>query len=272
MAAAARPFLKMVGGKSRLVPELRKHLPDPITGTYYEPFVGGGALFFALRPKRAVLSDINHRLIHTYTAVRDDVDKIIEGLRHAERKHSKKFFLEVRAADIDAESDVSVAIWMIYLNKTCFNGLYRVNSSGKFNVPFGRYTNPKICDEENLRACSAALHGVTLRTASFADVLFRAGLQSGDAVYCDPPYAPLSKSSSFTAYDKNGFGDRDQEDLRDVALYLVNRGVRVLVSNSNAPLIRKLYSTDFVIEELQAARSINSKAGGRGKITELLIR
>lgn len=263
----AIPYLKWAGGKRSMLRHLLLLVPSSY-GTYYEPFVGGGALFFALQPPKAVISDINRRLVRSYVAVRDDVEAVITLLRTY--PYEKEFFLKMRAVPIDDRSDVEVAAWLIYLNRTCFNGLYRVNRDNVFNVPFGRYANPTICDEANLRACSEALKGVTIAREPFETVLKRAA--PGDFVYFDPPYLPISATSSFTGYSPDGFGLRDHERLRDVALDLKARGVHVLISNSAAPAIRDLYADGFEVTEVLANRAINANGEGRGKIPELIIR
>ncbi|EYF02183.1 DNA adenine methylase [Chondromyces apiculatus] len=263
----ARPFLKWVGGKRQLLPELSPRIPADY-GTYHEPFVGGGALFFHARPHRAVLSDANERLIRTYRGVRDAVEEVIDLL--SSYPHDRAFFLEMRGIDIDARSDAEVAAWFIYLNRTGFNGLYRVNRSNVYNVPFGDYTSPVICDAENLRACAEALRATTLRCESFEKVLDRA--RPGDFVYFDPPYVPLSASSNFTSYTRGGFGMTEHERLRDVAWKLKARGVHVLLSNSSAPEVHALYGERFELASVGAARAVNCKASGRGKVQELIIR
>jgi DNA adenine methylase len=266
-AASARPFVKWAGGKRQLLPELLRRCP-PAFGRYFEPFLGGGALFFALRPREATLADVNARLIRTYEGIRDDVDGVI-GLLSGYR-HDEAFFYEMREWDIDTRSDAEVAAWFIYLNKTGYNGLYRVNKGDRFNVPFGRYDNPTICDPPLLRACSAALRGAHLVVEDFEPVARRA--KEGDFVYFDPPYAPLSATSSFTSYTSTGFGPEQQTLLRDLALDLKRRGVQVLLSNSATPFVRELYGEGFDVREVSATRMVNSKASGRGAITELLIR
>ncbi|MEE2750680.1 MAG: DNA adenine methylase, partial [Myxococcota bacterium] len=263
----AQPFLKWAGGKRRLLPDLIRHLPEEY-GTYFEPFLGGGALFFAVRPSRGVLSDTNERLVRTWKTVRDAPEALIEKL--SEFPHDEEFFLQQRKRDIDVEEDVEVAAWMLYLNKTAYNGLYRVNSKGGFNVPFGRYENPTICDEGRIRHCSEMLSGVAIHHRDFTVVLEEA--QRGDFVYFDPPYVPLSESSSFTGYTRDGFTLDDQARLRDLASALKKRGVCVLLSNSSAPQVHELYADGFEVREVQVSRAINSKASGRGKIAELLIR
>jgi DNA adenine methylase len=262
-----RPFVKWAGGKRQLLSELLRHVPKEYS-RYFEPFVGGGALFFHLQPGKAVLADVNARLIRTYKGVRDSVDDVI-GLLRDYPHNQKKFFYELRGVDIDERSDAEVAAWFIYLNKTGFNGLYRVNRRNRFNVPFGRYDRPTICDDMTLRACSAALARADLRVDDFEVVVAKA--KRGDFVYFDPPYVPLSVTSSFTSYTSKGFGRDEQTRLRDVALKLKKRGVRVLLSNSSAQEVRDLYARDFEITEVSATRLVNSKASGRGVITELVI-
>ena len=270
LGAEARPFLKWVGGKRQLLPELLARTPETF-GAYHEPFVGGGALFFELRALgrlgAVTLSDTNERLVRTWTAVRDRVEDVIALLR--EGKNELPYFMAMRARDIDAEDDAAVAAWFIYLNKTAFNGLYRVNTKGKYNVPFGSYANPNICDEGTLRAASQALQGVTIARRDFTEVLETA--VPGDFVYFDPPYVPLSVSSSFTSYTRDGFSLGEQTLLRDVALKLKQRGVHVLLSNSSAPQVYELYQA-FEVSEVQATRAINSKASQRGAIAELVMR
>lgn len=270
----AVPFVKWVGGKRSLLPELMKRVPTSMN-TYFEPFVGGGALFFALASERRLrfknswLTDINERLIRTFRALATDSQKVIMQLMLHEGAHSKRYFEKQRKRDIDRCTDFGVAAWMIYLNRVCFNGLYRVNKSGAFNVPLGDYKKPVICNARALVRCAMTLQGTSIGVRSFEHVQTNA--KPGDFVYFDPPYYPLSKTSNFTAYDSDGFGDANHVLLRDVALDLKERGVKVLVSNSSAPRVRELYADGFIIEEVQAARSINSKGGKRGKITDLLI-
>jgi DNA adenine methylase len=187
-----------------------------------------------------------------------------------EYRHEEQFYYSVRERAIDELSDAEVAAWLIYLNKIGFNGLYRVNRQNRFNVPFGRHKNPTICDEPTLRACSRALEGVELQVADFEQVAERA--EAGDLVYFDPPYVPLSVTSSFTRYTSDGFDGDAQIRLRDLALRLKRRGVHVLLSNSSASYVRELYQQDFEIIEVSATRQVNSKASGRGAITELVIR
>lgn len=271
------PFLKWAGGKRRLLPAILERLPiGPITGRYFEPFVGGGAVFFDLvahgRVDRATLVDTNEELARTYVAVQKDPTGLIRELRDRSRGYiyDEKAYYAIRALDPQKLSLVRAAARTIYLNHTGFNGLYRVNKSGGFNVPFGRYTNPTICDEEGILAASRALKCARLRLTDFEVALDDA--REGDVSFLDPPYLPLSATSSFTAYTQDGFSLGDHERLRDVLLKLRERGVRFVLSNSAAPAIRALYDrSEFVVESIDAARAINSKKTGRGKIEELLI-
>lgn len=265
----AKPFLKWVGSKRYLLPEILPRLPKKI-GTYYEPFLGGGAVFFALatekRFKRAVISDANRELMSTYKIVRDKPAELTKRLK--KHVYEEKRYYEVRAQDPWKLGDVERAARMIYLNRTGFNGLYRVNKKGEFNVPFGRYTNPTICDEENLLAVSEVLQDVEIKSEDFGYATFDA--KRDDVVYFDCPYVPLSATSNFTAYAKDGFGPKEQERLRNCAARLDSIGVHVLLSNSDTPLVRELYK-GFKIERVEAPRRVNSKAEKRGNVSELLI-
>lgn len=276
----AKPFIKWAGGKRRLVPELLSRAPD-VFGAYHEPFMGGAALFFGLLANRtirghdldtpwATLSDTNLRLVRTFRAVRDDVEGLIARLADYAEAHGRDQYYEVRALPVDEmEHDADVGAWFIYLNKTGFNGLYRVNRKGGFNVPIGRYKNPNICDADNLRAASRALQGAEIRHETFDAVLDRA--EAGDLVYFDPPYVPASATASFTSYTKSGFDLDDQARLRDVARALKERGVAVLLSNSDTPPVRDLYRRGFTKRQVMMTRAINSKASKRGAVPELII-
>lgn len=272
--AKAKPFLKWVGGKRQLLSEITRHAPKSF-GSYHEPFVGGGAVFFHLRPalprRPAFLTDSNQRLIRAYRAIQNSVDKVIALLLNHQRHHAKPYFHEMRdRIDIDSAPDIEVAAWLIYLNRTAFNGLYRVNSSNVFNVPLGKYVNPKICDENNLRACAQALAGAEIQHAGFESVLDRA--REKDFVYFNPPYQPLTRTAKFTDYTREGFGDEDQQRLRDVALQLKERGVFVVLSNSNAPFIKKLYRDGFSQHKVGARRAVNSDPTKRGLVQELILK
>ena len=264
-----KPFVKWVGGKTQLLSELSARVPESFS-RYYEPFVGGGALFFHLQPQRACLTDINPDLVNLYTVVRDKVEELIEDLSH--HVYEKEYFYRIRAIDRTLEyegwTDVQRASRFIYLNKTCYNGLYRVNSKGQFNAPFGRYTNPTILDIDNLYACHTALQKTVVEVANFQSI--RRRVRANDFVYFDPPYAPLSATAKFTSYTKNGFDVDMQYALRDLCRALDKRSVRFMLSNSSAPLILDLYA-EFNIEFVYATRSINSKAGKRGKIPEVVV-
>lgn len=272
VVTAARPFLKWAGGKTKLLPEIMKRLPEKI-GAYYEPFLGGGAVFFELvaagRIGKAFLSESNAELIRTYSGVSASTEAVVRRLWEHARNHNEKHFYEIRSLPPEDMNDSVVAARMIYLNRTCFNGLYRVNRAGKFNVPFGAYKNPMICDADNLRAVSRALR-------DHADLIccdFEAAISSakrGEVAYFDPPYMPISKTSNFTAYGKMGFGPEEHERLRNVAEKLSARGVHVLISNSDCEFIRELYD-GFLIEKVSAPRRINCKGGKRGDVRELLI-
>ena len=266
-----RPFLKWAGGKRQLLPVLLQSIPEHFEA-YHEPFLGGGALFFALmrknKIKKAFLSDINCELIETYQAIRDIPDEVLALLR--DYPYSKDFFYTLRSRDRNSLSLAERAARMIYLNKTCYNGLYRVNKKGQFNVPFGRYKNPKYYDPENILAVSQSLQGVWLECASFEIVLQNAS--PGDFVYFDPPYIPKSPTSSFTSYTSTEFSLREHEQLRDVCLELNQRNVKVLLSNSYTEHIFDLFrNTDFEIYVTYSNRFINSKPTKRGKIPEVLI-
>jgi len=263
------PFVKWAGGKSRLLSAFDRLLPpgfDPSRGRYFEPFVGGGALFFHLAPARAVLSDSNPELVNCYQVVRDRVEELIALLR--EHKNDRQHFYKVRSLSPAGLSAAERAARLIFLNKTCFNGLYRVNSRGEFNVPFGRYDNPRICDGENLRAVSARLRDVEILCLPFEQTVRRA--KAGDFVYLDPPYQPVSATANFTGYTATAFGDKDQERLAAVFSQLSKRGCLVMLSNSDSPVIRELYK-DFRIAEVKASRAINCKAERRGRVSELVI-
>jgi DNA adenine methylase len=267
----ASPIVKWVGGKTKLLPELRARLPKTYK-RYFEPFVGGAALFFALEPQDAVLGDMNDALIDTYRAVQQAVENVIEELAVHRKKHVRDdYYYEVRTAwnagkwQMDA---VGHAAAFIYLNKTCFNGLWRVNKKNEFNTPRGDYNNPKIFDPAALRAASKALKTTVLLEDGYAKTSEVAS--KGDFVYFDPPYDPISKTSNFTSYTKDGFGDEQQEALALHAETLHRRGVHVMLSNNDTPFIRNLYK-GFCIDTVQCGRSINSKGDKRGKVNEVIV-
>jgi len=266
-----RPFLKWAGGKRQLVDKLMERSPLEY-GNYHEPFVGAGALFFRLyrdnKIRKAFISDQNAELIDGYLTIRDQVEEVLQLL--AGYPHHEDFYYELRAQDPWLMSRPLRTARMIYLNKTGFNGLYRVNSQGKFNVPFGSYKNPDYCDRSNLMAVSEALQDVEISCTSFEKVLDQA--RPGDFVYFDPPYVPLSKTANFTAYQANGFSHEQQIQLRDVSVELTKRGIYVMLSNSGTEIVRQLYSIPrFRIEEVQASRAINRNGNGRGKLVEFIV-
>ena len=259
------PFLKWVGGKRQLIPSLERMLPRRMN-RYFEPFVGGGALFFHLKPVKAALFDINRELIDTYRSVRDVVEGLIGELRSM--PHSEEHFYALRNVRPDELSVVQRAARMIYLNRTGFNGLYRVNREGRFNVPFGRYANPTICDPENLRACSASLKGAEIVSRSFDEIEEIAA--PGDFVYFDPPYVPASPTASFTSYAADGFRMADQERLANLFRRLAERGVNAMLSNSDTPITRELYEGCFG-QRVMARRNVNCDPTRRGAVGELVV-
>ncbi len=267
----AKPILKWAGGKKHLLGELLPKLPTRIR-TYAEPFAGGAALFFALEGdasrsfERTVLADQNAELVACYRAVKSHVKDVI--LRLQDYKHDRDAFYEARAEDTANWSDVERGARLIYLNRTCFNGLWRVNAAGKFNVPFGRYDNPRIVDEDGLLSASHALARAEILHADFAEVT--ANLGAGDFAYFDPPYVPLSKTASFTAYAAGGFGPKDQERLARELCALRDRGACAMLSNADTQGVRELYQ-GFAVQTVKAPRSINSNTKKRGDVNELLV-
>ncbi|MDD9940790.1 MAG: DNA adenine methylase [Myxococcales bacterium] len=266
----AGPIVKWVGGKGRLLPQLRALLPPRAAQRrHVEPFVGGAALFFHRNPRRAVLSDINPSLIAMYRAVRDNLDSVVRHLRRLARSHSTEHYYATRerynTAPLAADERAAT---FIYLNKTCFNGLHRVNRRGHFNVPIGRYDHPKILDEAALRLARTRLKGAQLRCGSFEETSARA--RPGDFVYLDPPYAPVSPTANFTGYAAEGFGPERQLQLRDVFQELDRRGCLVMLSNSAAPSIRKLYR-GYSTTMVSAPRSVNSRGDRRGRVAEVVV-
>ncbi len=265
----ARPFIKWAGGKTQLLPDILSRLPR-VSGRYFEPFLGGGALFFELQPKRAYISDSNAELINCYKVVKLQVQALIDDLsRHV---HSKTYFYRMREVDRDPEfrdwSPVQRASRFIYLNKTCFNGLYRVNSKGYFNVPFGRYKNPAIVNSPNLVACSRALRRAQIMQGGFLGI--DKEIKRGDFVYFDPPYVPLNKTSNFASYTDVVFGEEQQRALSDLCRRLDKRGVKFMLSNSYTKLVLQLYK-DFNYSVVEALRPINSRGNRRGKVQEIIV-
>lgn len=263
--AGATPFLKWVGGKRSIIESLKARMPESYND-YYEAFIGGGALFFDLKPKKAHISDANLDLIITYKVVQQDVEKLIEILKKHQRLHCEEYYYRVR--DRHHQDDpIEVAARLIYLNKTCFNGLYRVNKKGEFNVPVGSYVNPGICQEDNLRACSKALKSTIIEYKDYEKI----EPKEGDFCYFDPPYHPVS-GTSFTAYSMFDFTEKDQQNLAEFCRALHRKGVKIMLSNSNTEFIRNLYRGNiFNIGIVNAPRNVNCKPNGRNAVEEVLI-
>ena len=264
------PIVKWAGGKRKLIHEIKKNMPKSFN-RYFEPFIGGGALFFNLQKQNSYISDINSELINLYSVIKDSTDALIKDLYNHE--NTKEYFLKMRVIDrspsYECWSDIQKASRFIYLNRTCFNGLYRVNSQGQFNVPFSNYKNPRIIDENNLYNCSVLLKNTEIKNDDFSAILDY--VSKGDFVYFDPPYVPLNVMSNFTAYTKEGFTIDMQLKLRTICDELNRRGVKFLLSNSNTQIVKELY-INYTIRKVFASRAINSNGKGRGKITELLVR
>jgi DNA adenine methylase len=279
-APAARPFVKWAGGKGQLLAELSRRLPRSFR-RYHEPFVGGAALFFHLHSAGrlrhgATLSDYNPELMVCYEVVRDDVESLITALRwHHTNRLNQEYFRQVRDWDREPgfanRSKIERAARTLFLNRTCYNGLYRLNKRGQFNAPFGYYKNPLICDPDNLRAASRALQGVDLLVGDFGDVLGQA--EPGDLVYFDPPYVPVSATASFTHYTGQSFGDEEQRRLAGLVRELAERGVLVMLSNSATPLSRELFaqSDHLAASTVWASRKINCDGRKRGNVEELIV-
>jgi DNA adenine methylase len=262
------PFLKWAGGKGQLLGQMSPYFPSEYR-TYFEPFLGGGAVFFHLRPEKAVLADLNPDLVNAFQVVRDHPTALMKALdQHSELRTCKEYFYEVRGQEISKLSPVERAARMVFLNKTCYNGLFRVNSRGGFNVPWGGYSNPTLYERATLLSASALLQGKKVVLEGYRKACARA--RKGDLVYFDPPYHPLSETSGFTSYTKEDFGDEEQEALAETFRTLDNRGCLVMLSNSPTSLVRSLYG-GFRSETLRAKRAINSKGTGRGAVDELLI-
>lgn len=277
------PFLKWAGGKSQLLDQYERYFPTSVN-RYFEPFVGGGAVFFYLRQREGFadhyyISDANEELILTYQTVRDQPGELLRLLKKFEKKHNKEFYYEVRSWDRSSgfrrRTRVKRAARFIYLNKTCFNGLWRVNNAGQFNVPMGRYKNPTIADDERIEQASEALQDVTIQKLDFEEAVHDAG--EGDFVYFDPPYVPLNGTSNFTNYYSDGFGHEQQERLANLFLDLHERGCQVMLSNSDTQIVHDLYGglgigkDALSMKKVYAKRQINSDSEKRGEITELVI-
>ncbi|MDD3325415.1 MAG: DNA adenine methylase [Sulfurospirillaceae bacterium] len=268
------PFLKWVGGKRQIIPEILSHLPKNISSlNYCEPFIGGGALLFHLEPKRAIINDYNEELINVYKVIKNNLEELLIDLK--KHQNTSEYFYQIRGIDrqplFDELTNVQHASRIIYLNKTCFNGLYRVNSLGEFNSPFGRYTNPNIVNEPVLRAVSKYLNSsdITILNGDYERVLDN--VTADTFVYLDPPYHPISESSNFTGYVQGGWTEKHQTRLKKACDDLDKKGVKFLLSNSSAPFIKELYS-EYKIHSINANRSINSDGEKRGQIEELLIK
>ena len=268
------PFLKWVGGKRQIIPEILSHLPKNISSlNYCEPFIGGGALLFHLEPKRAIINDYNEELINVYKVIKNNLEELLIDLK--KHQNTSEYFYQIRGIDrqplFNELTNIQHASRIIYLNKTCFNGLYRVNSLGEFNSPFGRYTNPNIVNEPVLRAVSKYLNSseITILNGDYEKVLN--SVTADTFVYLDPPYHPISESSNFTGYVQGGWSEKHQIRLKKACDDLDKKGVKFLLSNSAAPFIKELYS-EYEIHSINANRSINSVGEKRGQIEELLIK
>jgi len=268
------PFLKWVGGKRQLMPSIIQHLPKNIQSyNYIEPFIGGGAVLFHLQPKNAIINDSNIELINVYEVIKNNLEDLINDLKN--HKNESEYFYDLRGLDrTDIFKDltnIQRASRIIFLNKTCFNGLYRVNNAGEFNSPFGRYKNPNIVNEPVLRAVNKYLNAnnVEIKSGDYSNILKQADEKS--FIYLDPPYHPLSETSNFTGYVQGGWNIYDQADLRLACDELNNRGIKFLLSNSSAEFIKDQYK-NYNIIIVKANRAINSDGGNRGEIDEFLIK
>lgn len=268
-----QPFTKWTGGKRQLLPVIRELMPKTYN-RYFEPFVGGGALFFDLAPKDAVINDFNAELINCYQQIKDNPQELIEILKVHQEYNSKEYYLDLRSADrderIDMMSEVQRAARILYMLRVNFNGLYRVNSKNQFNVPYGRYKNPKIVDEELISAISVYLNNnqLEIKVGDFEKAIV--DVRTGDFVYFDPPYIPLSETSAFTSYTHEGFSFADQVRLRDAFKRLSDTGAYVMLSNSSSGLVEELYK-DFNIHYVEATRTNGAKSSSRGKISEIIV-
>ena len=270
---ALQPFTKWTGGKRQLLPVIRELMPKKYN-RYFEPFVGGGALFFDLAPKDAVINDFNAELINCYQQIKDNPQELIEILKVHQEYNSKEYYLDLRSADrderIDMMSEVQRAARILYMLRVNFNGLYRVNSKNQFNVPYGRYKNPKIVDEELISAISVYINNnqLEIKVGDFEKAIV--DVRTGDFVYFDPPYIPLSETSAFTSYTHEGFSFADQVRLRDAFKRLSDTGAYVMLSNSSSALVEELYK-DFNIHYVEATRTNGAKSSSRGKISEIIV-
>lgn len=261
-----KPFVKWVGGKRSIINELLQRIPKQINN-YYEPFVGGGALFFEIynMVNHSYLSDLNADLVVSYNIIKNEPQKLIGLLNKHRENHNEEYYYKIRAMQA-LQEPIENSARFIYLMKTCFNGLYRVNKKNEFNTPIGRYKNPNICDKENIFAVSQALQHATIKHQDFTKIT----PQKGDFVYFDPPYHPTS-NSSFTKYLSNGFSEKDQTRLKDFALELTKAGINIMISNSDAEFIIDIYKKNFNINKVSAPRVVNCKADKRQSVYEILI-
>ena len=268
-----QPFTKWTGGKRQLLPIIKSLMPDNYNN-YFEPFIGGGALFFDLSPDKAVINDFNNELINCYQQIKKYPQKLIELLAKHQENNSKEYYLELRSADrdnrIDKMTNVERAARIMYMLRVDFNGLYRVNSKNQFNVPYGRYKNPKIVDGELLLSISKYLNDndIHILNKDFEEAV--EDVRVGDFVYFDPPYIPLSETSAFTSYTHEGFSYEDQVRLRDTFMKLDEKGAYVMLSNSSSPIVEELYK-DFYIHKVEATRTNGAKSSSRGKISEIIV-
>ncbi len=270
------PVVKWVGGKRQLLKEILPLIPKDIT-TYYEPFVGGGAVLFALQPKKAVINDYNEELINVYKVIMDDPDELIKILEIHKENNNSEYYYKVREIDRSPEykklSNIERAARIIFLNKTCYNGLYRVNQAGQFNSPYGRYKNPNIVNLPTVKAMNNYFNknNITITYGDYKDTLKKIRAKTKSFVYFDPPYFPLSSSSSFTGYTDNGFDEEQQIELKNECDKLNKKGIRFLLSNSSCKFIEDLYKNDYNIKIVKAQRVLNSDGNKRGEIDEVLI-
>jgi len=266
-----KPFVKWVGGKRQLLDDIKTNMPKKYN-RYFEPFVGGGALFFDLQPQNAYINDYNHELINLYEIVKNKPNELIEDLK--KHQNDEEYYYNIRKLDREPNeyekiSKVKKASRFIFLNKTGYNGLYRVNKKGQNNVPFGKYKNPKIFEEDNIFECSKCLQSATITTGDFENV--KEYIKKGDFVYFDPPYVPLNMTSNFTAYTDKGFDENMQFRLKELCDHINGIGAYFLLSNSYTEFVLNLYK-DYQIITVKANRTLNCKADGRGKIKEVLVK
>ena len=268
------PILKWVGGKRQLLDSIEPLIPK--CSTFYEPFIGGGAVLFSRQPDKAVINDLNPELINVYLTIKNEPKALIEKLKEHRDNSSEEYFYSIRALDRDKEvfenmMNVERAARIIYLNKTCYYGLFRVNSSGEFNSPWGRYKNPNITNETTINALHTYFNkaNITIKCGDYREAL--KGIRKGAFIYFDPPYMPISSSASFTGYTAGGFGEQEQIALKEQCDALNEKGIKFLVSNSSCPFIEELYK-DYIVEHVNAKRAINANPQKRGEIKEVLIR